>query len=64
MLVLGRKRDECITVDGPAKIVVQRISGKSVRLAIEADSSVKVLRGELVRSSQEGEDDNDAELCI
>lgn len=62
MLVLGRKRDECITVDGPAKIIIQKITGTTVRLAIEADRSVTVLRGELT-SNQEGEGE-DAELCL
>lgn len=49
MLVLDRKQSESIVIDGPAKIVVQRIKGGRIKLAIEADKRVKILRGELVK---------------
>lgn len=53
MLVLDRKELESIVIDGPAKIVVQRIKGGRIKLGIVADKSVKVLRGELLKKDQE-----------
>lgn len=46
MLVLGRRQGECIRVDGPAVIYVNRIDRGSVRLAVEADDDVVIQRGE------------------
>jgi len=48
MLCLGRKAGEVIVVDGPCRIVVVRTRSDQVRLGIEADCGVKILRGELV----------------
>ena len=47
-LVLTRKRGESVEIDGPARIVVDRIDGGRVRLRILADRGVTVLRGEIV----------------
>ena len=47
-LVLTRKRGESVEVDGPARIVVDRLDGGRVRLRIIADRKVIVLRGEIV----------------
>lgn len=52
MLVLSRKKDETILIkqagQKPIKITVVRIDNKNkVRLGIEADKSVTVLRSEL-----------------
>ena len=47
-LVLTRKRGESVEIDGPARIVVDRLGGGRVRLRILADRGVTVLRGEIV----------------
>lgn len=52
MLVLSRKKDETIIItqpgQNPIKITVVRIDNKNkVRIGIEADKSVTVLRSEL-----------------
>lgn len=52
MLVLSRKKDETIILKGPdmkdIKITVVRIDGKNkVRIGIEADKNIVVLRSEL-----------------
>jgi len=49
MLVLSRKTDEVIQVDGPCRLTVVSIKGKAVRLGIEADPDVAIVRGELER---------------
>jgi carbon storage regulator len=48
MLVLGRKAGERIYIGNDIYVVVQRVNGNTVRLAIEAPADVKILRGELV----------------
>ena len=47
MLVLSRKAGEEIVIDGNIRIVVNRISGNRVSLAIEAPNDVRVVRGEI-----------------
>ena len=47
MLVLSRKVDETIVIDGVITIQVIKVNGKNVRLGITAPSHIKVLRGEL-----------------
>lgn len=47
MLVLSRKVGEEIIIDGDVRIIVNRISGNRVSLAIEAPNNVRVMRGEL-----------------
>ncbi len=54
MLVLTRKGGEALTV-GEARIVVLAINGNKVRLGIEADKSVKVVRDELERKDGGGQ---------
>jgi carbon storage regulator CsrA len=46
-LVLTRKLGESIEIDGPARIVVDRLGGGRVRLRILADRGVTVLRSEI-----------------
>lgn len=46
MLVLSRKRDEGLIIEGPARLVVVSIKGDKVRLGVEG--TAKVLREELV----------------
>ena len=47
MLVLSRKRNEQVLVDGQITIEVLQIKGNTVRLGISAPRNVKVMRGEL-----------------
>jgi carbon storage regulator len=47
MLVLSRKLDEAIFIDGDIRITVVGIRGNQVRLGIEAPDRVRILREEL-----------------
>ena len=47
MLVLSRKKNETIVIDGRITIEVIQVKGKGVRLGINAPSDVRILRGEL-----------------
>lgn len=47
MLVLSRKRNEQVYIDGQITIEVLQIKGNTVRLGISAPRDVKVMRGEL-----------------
>jgi carbon storage regulator len=47
MLVLSRKLNEAIVIDGGIRITVVAFRGNQVRLGIEAPDSVRVLREEL-----------------
>jgi carbon storage regulator len=51
MLVLSRKEDESIVIDGRIKVTVVRIQGHQIRLGIEAPAEVGVLRSELLASA-------------
>lgn len=46
-LILVRKPDQGLLIDGPARIVVVSVEGVRVKLLIEADRDVLVLREEL-----------------
>ena len=48
MLVLSRKFNESIVIDGGIKITVVEIRGNQIRLGIEAPREVGVMREELV----------------
>ena len=52
MLVLTRKEDETIVINGRIVIRVLKTKGGSVRLGIEAPENFKVLRGELSPHNQ------------
>jgi carbon storage regulator len=47
MLVLSRKLNESIIIDGDIRITVVGVRGHHVRLGIEAPDSVPILREEL-----------------
>jgi len=47
MLILSRKKNETIIIDGEIEIEVLKIKGNTIRLGIKAPRSVRVLRGEL-----------------
>jgi carbon storage regulator len=47
MLVIGRKKNEALVIDGRIEVIVAEIAGERVRLAINAPKDVLVLRREL-----------------
>ena len=47
MLVLSRKSNESIVIDGKIKVMIVAIQGHSVKLGIDAPSSVLVNRSEV-----------------
>ncbi|MBV8075997.1 MAG: carbon storage regulator CsrA [Planctomycetaceae bacterium] len=62
MLVLSRKLNETIVIDGNIRLTVVGIRGNQVRIGIEAPTSVKIFRQELVvpvHASQESEGPRD-----
>ncbi len=56
MLVLSRKKNESIVIDGNIEIEVLQVKGNSIRLGIKAPREVKVLRGELKPYGMASED--------
>jgi carbon storage regulator len=54
MLVLSRKLNETIVLDGDIRITVVGIRGNHVRLGIEAPDTVRVLREELCPEAGRG----------
>ena len=53
MLVLSRRKNETIVIDGQIEIEVLKVKGNMVRLGIKAPQSVKILRGELAPFGKE-----------
>ena len=51
MLVLSRKLNEKIVIDGGIVVTVVKIEGGQVRLGIEAPKLVKVFREEILETS-------------
>ena len=47
MLVLSRKKNQTIIIDGKIEIEVLKIKGNTIRIGVTAPRDVKVLRGEL-----------------
>lgn len=47
MLVLSRKTEQTVIIDGQVEIKVLGIKGQVVKLGVAAPKSIKVLRGEL-----------------
>jgi carbon storage regulator len=55
MLVLSRKKDECIVINNDITIVVVEIRGDKVRLGVEAPKEVPVHRREVYDAIARGE---------
>lgn len=53
MLVLSRKKNESIVIDGGIVIEILQISRDQIRVGVTAPAAVKVLRGELRPFSQQ-----------
>lgn len=56
MLCLGRKIGTSIDVDGPARFIVLAIRGDQVRVGIEAERNVNIVRSELVEPIEDDDD--------
>lgn len=52
MLVLSRKKNESIVINGNIVITITEIRGDKVRIGIDAPEDVKVLRKELVEDGK------------
>ena len=50
MLVLSRKEDESIVIDGRIRVTILEIRGNRIRVGIEAPQDVPVQRSELLES--------------
>ena len=53
MLVLSRKVNEKIVIDGGIVVTVVKIEGGQVRLGVEAPSHVKIFREEIIAKQHE-----------
>lgn len=47
MLVLSRKKDQTIVIDGGIEIQVLQLKGNTVKIGINAPQNVRIVRGEL-----------------
>lgn len=56
MLVLSRKVGEKLVIGENIEVVVSRICGNRVTLAVGAPHDVRIVRGELKRQDNEGSD--------
>jgi carbon storage regulator len=61
MLVLTRKADEAIVIDGGITVTVLSVRGSHVRLGFEAPSHIKIARKELTLNAETGEEIPDVE---
>ena len=50
MLVLMRKTNDSIVIDGWIIITILKVNGNRIRIGIEAPSAIKVERSELISS--------------
>lgn len=53
MLVLTRKENEGIVIDGRITVTVVRVQGNRIRIGIEAPQEVPIMREELLASAAE-----------
>jgi carbon storage regulator len=62
MLVLTRRRDESIVIDGRITVRVLKVSGGQVRLGIEAPRDVSVVRTEVLERQEQTHREREAVL--
>ena len=55
MLVLSRKLNQAIIIDGKTRVTLVHVRGKQVRLGIEAPDSIGILREELCDQFRKGD---------
>lgn len=63
MLVLSRKRNEAIVINGQITVCVVDIRGDKVRIGVDAPRDVRVDRMEVHRERMRKEDDNRQLAC-
>jgi carbon storage regulator len=63
MLVLSRKLNEKIVIDGGIVITVVKIDGNQVRLGIEAPGHIPVYREEILPYSRQAKDREALAVC-
>ena len=56
MLVLSRKVGEKIVIGDNITVVINKVAGNRISLAIEAPSNVRIVRGELAEAAHSFED--------
>jgi carbon storage regulator len=56
MLVLSRKLNEKIVIDGGIVVTVVKIDRNQIRLGIEAPGNVRVFREEIIGNTRRGAD--------
>ena len=64
MLVLSRKLNEKIVIDGGIVVTVVKIDRNQIRLGIEAPGNVRVFREEIVGNARRGADQPVARECL
>lgn len=55
MLILSRKKDQAIYIDGGIRLIVVEIRGDQVRFGIEAPPETKIWRSEIRPTQAEGD---------
>ena len=60
MLVLSRKKNQAIVIDGQITIEVLKVKGNTIRLGITAPPEVRILRGELAPYGKKTEQQEEA----
>ena len=55
MLILNRRPDESIIIDGDIKLKILSINGNQVRLGFEAPEEVVIVREELLKINRVGQ---------
>jgi len=63
MLVLSRKVNEKIVIDGGIVVTVIKVDGTHVRLGIEAPGQVRVYREEILPYARQSRDQEALALC-
>lgn len=53
MLILSRRKNESVIIDGKIEIAVVDIKGDQVKIGIEAPRNVKVFRSEVFQAMQD-----------
>jgi carbon storage regulator len=63
MLVLSRKLNEKIVIDGGIVITVVKIDRNQVRLGIEAPGHIPVYREEILPTARQSRDEQELAVC-
>ena len=64
MLVLSRKLNEKIVIDGNIVVTIVKIDRNQVRIGIEAPAHVPVFREEIINTSHRSPSEEAAAVCV